>query len=257
MGRRRILVSTVKGKFPAAGIRFFHAGHPSTANLHVRVGGSIRSRGVDSHVGGIGFCRILPFDRADLPVIALGDIADHVIGKVSAFLERGLIEHIPDAGPFRIVGSSIDGFPLYLASHCTGKPSGEKAAANGCASGRGCPAVSAATTMPMEGSGKAPACNEQLRHHVPAGVSYINPQGCHKAVDLLGNLEESNGTEEPDEHISGHGFLSLFCYGFLHLGFCQLCRKDRHGAEQNQAGNQYQGSEDWFFVFHGLLLSSE
>lgn len=78
-----------------------------------------------------------------------------------------------------------------------------------------------------------------------------------KSIDLLGNLEESNGTEEPDEHISGHGFLSLFCYGFLHLGFCQLCRKDRHGAEQNQAGNQYQGSEDWFFVFHGLLLSSE
>src|SRR5699024_12416018 len=53
----RILVSAVEGKFPAAGIRFFHAGHPSTANLHVRVGGSIRSRGVDSHVGGIGFCR--------------------------------------------------------------------------------------------------------------------------------------------------------------------------------------------------------
>ena len=92
MSRSCVLVCTVEGKFPAAGIRFFHAGHPSTANLHVRVGGSIRSRGVDSHVGGIGFCRILPFDRADLPVIALGDIADHVSGKVSAFLERGLIE---------------------------------------------------------------------------------------------------------------------------------------------------------------------
>ena len=155
------------------------------------------------------------------------------------------------------MGSSIDGFPLYLASHRPGKAAGEKAAANGCASRRGCPAVSAASAVPMEGSGKAPACNEQLRHHVPAGVSHIDSQRSHKTVDLLGNLEESNGTEEPDEHISGYGFLSLCCHGFLYLGLCQICRKDRHGAEQHQAGNQYQGSEDWFLVFHGLLLSSE
>ena len=118
------MVSTVKGKFPVAGIRFFHAGHPSAADFHVRVGGGIWGGSVDSHVGGIGFCRILSLDGADLPVIALGDIADYTIRKVSAFLERGLIEHIPDAGPFRIMGSGIDRFPLYLAPHRTGKAAG-------------------------------------------------------------------------------------------------------------------------------------
>ena len=86
--------------------------------------------------------------------------------------------------------------------------------------------------MSVEGSGKTPACNEQLRHHVPVSVSYIDPQGCHKAVDLLGNLEESDGTEEPDEHISGHSFLSLFCYGFLYLASVSSAAKT--GMEQNK-----------------------
>src|SRR5699024_9889780 len=171
----RILVSAVEGKFPAAGIRFFHAGHPSTANLHVRVGGSVRSRGVDAHVGGIGFCRILSFDGADLPVIALGDIADHIIGKVSAFLVRGLIKHIPNTGAFRLMRSSIDGFPLSLAAPGTRQPAGATAAAQGCASGIGCPARSAAAATPMEGAGKPPPCNKHPRHDVPAGVSYIKP----------------------------------------------------------------------------------
>lgn len=43
-------------------------------------------------------------------------------------------------------------------------------------------------------------------------MAYINPQTGHKTVYLLAYFQESNRTQEPDENISGSGFLTDSLY---------------------------------------------
>ena len=41
---------------------------------------------MDTHIGNVSFLCVFPLDGANLSVIPLGDIADHAIGKITAFL---------------------------------------------------------------------------------------------------------------------------------------------------------------------------
>ena len=62
--------------------------------------------------------------------------------------------------------------------------------------------------------------NQRLRQKRAARVPHIEPDALHKAVDLLRDLEKSNGAKKPDQHLSYDRFFAGRRRLRLHLAFC-------------------------------------
>ena len=85
--------------------------------------------------------------------------------------------------------------------------------------------------------------NHGLGQHGTAGAAYIDPQGRHETVYLLGDFQESNSAQEPDQHISCDGFLAGRRNSGLYLTFFQGKRRstehERHQCRQGQQTDNF------------------
>ena len=112
----------VQGKIPVSGASGFGTGDPSATDFYIIIGRTAAR--IDAHIGSKGFLCVCSLDGTSLAVISLCNVADDLIGKVSAFVQGLLVEHVSDTAVFGITGCGIDRFSLYLSSHCPGKPAG-------------------------------------------------------------------------------------------------------------------------------------
>ena len=64
----------------------------------------------------------------------------------------------------------------------------------------------ASTSMPSKGTARPLPAIKKFSHHISTSISNIDSQTCHKAVNLLRNLQKSNGTQKPDKDITGDRF---------------------------------------------------
>lgn len=71
-----------------------------------------------------------------------------------------------------------------------------------------------------------------LSQHGAAGMSHVDAEACHKAVYLLGHLQEGNGAEEPNQYISGHSLLAGRCNCSLDFTFVQREGRNAQGQEE-------------------------
>ena len=67
--------------------------------------------------------------------------------------------------------------------------------------------------------------NHSLSQHTAAGMTYIDPQTCHKGIDFLRYLEKADGTHEPNQDIPGYCFFAHSIH--LSLYFLLRNRKGR------------------------------
>lgn len=121
MGRSRILIGMVHSKFPAVSIGTgLNSCYPAAANFNIGIGMICFIFILNSHVG--LKCRNSPitFDRANLTIVSLSNIADNVIGKISALFKGRLIECISDTWSFGISGGCIYRRTLCLPSNGSG-----------------------------------------------------------------------------------------------------------------------------------------
>ena len=69
-------------------------------------------------------------------------------------------------------------------------------------------------------------------------MAHIDPQTRHETVDLLGDLQKANGTEEPDQHIPRDRFLAGRGHLGLHLRLGNGKGRDRKRDHEHQHGRQ-------------------
>ena len=161
LSRSCILIGMVHSKFPAVSIGTgLNACYPAAANLNVGIGMICFIFILNSHVRLECRNSSLTLDRANLSIISLSNIADNVIGKISAFFKGRLIERISDAWSFRISGGCIDCGTFCLPSNSSGQSSGKERTLYCSTSGRGRMGIAmASTAMPSKGTCKPPSSN--------------------------------------------------------------------------------------------------
>lgn len=85
LSRSCILVGMVQGKIPVSGASGFGTGDPSATDLYIIIGRTAAR--IDAHIGSKGFLCVCSLDGTYLTVISLCNVADDLIGKVSAFVQ--------------------------------------------------------------------------------------------------------------------------------------------------------------------------
>ena len=85
LSRSCILVGMVQGKIPVSGASGFGTGDPSATDFYIIIGRTAAR--IDAHIGSKGFLCVCSLDGTYLTVISLCNVADDLIGKVSAFVQ--------------------------------------------------------------------------------------------------------------------------------------------------------------------------
>ena len=79
------MVGMVQGKIPVSGASGFGTGDPSATDFYIIIGRTAAR--IDAHIGSKGFLCVCSLDGTYLTVISLCNVADDLIGKVSAFVQ--------------------------------------------------------------------------------------------------------------------------------------------------------------------------
>ena len=125
-------------------------------------------------------------------------------------------------------GGRCRGRPHCVAGDLTADHAGEAAfqeSAKGAGRpGRRTPGRTAACMTHSAANGTGYGCNatgsdNDLGQHGAACLPHIDAQTCHKAVDLLRYLEETNGAEEPNQHVASNRFSACRADLGLHFRF--------------------------------------
>ena len=89
-----------------------------------------------------------------------------------------------------------------------------------------------------------------LRQHGAAGVSHIDAQAGHKAVDLLSRFEKADGAQKPNQHVPGHGFTADSVHLCLHIGLTDRGGRQREGHRKNNRKHEDTCKLNALFRFH-------
>lgn len=86
--------------------------------------------------------------------------------------------------------------------------------------------------------------DHSLGQHGAAGVAYIDPQNCHEAVDLLGDLQKSHCAQEPAQNIAGDRGSAQCSHLSLSFGFCNGESWDTQRRNNQRGQDEQQDQHD-------------